>query len=110
MTGAHARRHDQNVVARAHSSIAPAVAHESAALGFRNVIRRRRVQTLGQISYDGHVVGHVGVSDLLATAYAQRRSDWLAKLAHKLARGNVARCKTMARRDGAEKFYDVAAW
>src|SRR5689334_1436290 len=109
MTRAHARRHDQNEVPRADSSIASPVAHESAALVFGNVIGRRRVQTLGQISYDGYIVGHVGVSDLLATAYAQRCSDWLAKLAYKFACGNVARCKTMAWRHVVQKFYDPAA-
>src|SRR5919198_6458839 len=98
MTRAHTRRHDQNVVARADPSITSPVAHERAALGFGKIFRRRRVQTLGQISYDGHVVGHVGVSYLLATANAQRSSDGLAKLAYKLAFGNVARCKTMTRR------------
>src|ERR1043165_6167544 len=105
MTRAHARRHDQNVVARADASIASPGAPEGTALAFGDVFRRRRVQTLGQISYDGHVVRHVRVRDLLATAYAQRGSDGLAKLAHKFAHGNVARRKTMAWRHRAEKFH-----
>jgi len=86
------------------------MAHERAALGFGNVFGRRRVQTLGQISYDGHVVGHVRVRDLLAAAYAQRGSDGLAKLAYKFARRNLARCETMAGRHGVEKFYHIAIW
>src|SRR6185369_491027 len=105
MTRTHACRHDQNIVARAHSSVASTMAHERAALGFGNVFGRRRVQTLGQISYDGHVVGHVRVRDLLAAAYAQRGSDGLAKLPYKFARGNLARREPMARRHGVEKFY-----
>src|ERR1043166_7474768 len=70
MARAHAPRHDQNAVTRAGAALATAMAHESAARGFGYVFGRRRVQTLGQISYDGHVVGHVGVSDLFAAAYA----------------------------------------
>src|ERR1051326_7057932 len=105
MARAHARRDDQNVVARTHASIASPVAHERAALGFGNVLRRRRVQTLGQISYDGHVVGLVGVSFWCASADAYRSTDGLAKRGQNLARRYLARCEAMARRHSAEKFY-----
>jgi hypothetical protein len=107
VTRAHARRHDQHKVSRAHAAIAAAITHERVARGFGNVVRRGRVQRLRQISYDRHVVGHVRVRDLLAAANAERGPDWLAKLPDKLFRGNVAGCESMTRRYRTAEFYDL---
>src|SRR6185369_1787382 len=108
MTRAHARGHDQHVVSRAHSTIATAMAHESRSLGFGNIFRWRRMKIRRQISHERHVVRHVCMSDLLATADAERGADWLAKLSYKLARRDVSSGKAMSRRHGAMRLLDHA--
>src|SRR6266446_5201433 len=46
MTGAHAGRHDQYVVSRAHAPIRPAKAEKCSALVFRDVVGRGDVKVL----------------------------------------------------------------
>ncbi len=106
VTRAHARRNDQHKISCAYATITTAKTHERLARRFGNVVGRRCVQRIGQVSHERHVVRHVRVSDLLAAKYSQRRPDWLAKLSHKLACRNVARGKAMSRRHGATKLYD----
>ena len=62
------------------------------------------MQVFRQFANDRHLVRHVVVRDLFASTDAERRSDRLSKLQHKLARANVARGKTMTRRNRVANF------
>src|SRR6185369_4405508 len=104
MTGAHACRHDEYVVARSDSSIRTPVAHKRAALIERKIIRQRGMQIFRKLAHDRNIVGHVVVRDLFALTDAERGSDRLSKLQHKLASRNVSRSEAMARGDLTAHF------
>jgi hypothetical protein len=68
------------------------------------------VQVFRKLAHDRNVVSHVVVRDLFALPDSKRSSDWLTKLKHEVARGNVTRRKTMTRRNLAEDLNHRFIW
>src|SRR6185503_18443870 len=101
MTRAHARRHDEHVIASSNATVWTSIAHERGALVQRKIIWRRSVEVCGKFAKNRHVVRHVVVRDLFSFADTQRGSYRLSKLEHKFARSNVADGKPMTRRNNA---------
>src|SRR6185369_10134061 len=110
VTGAHARRHDQHVVACSDAAVRSPVTHKRCALADREIVGRSSVQIFRKLAHDRNIVSHVVVRNLFALPDSERGSDWLTKLKHKLARGNVPRRKTMTRRDLAEDLNHRLIW
>ena len=105
---AHARRHDQQEVARADAAVRAAEAQERAALGVRDVPWRLGPELGRQLAHDRDFVAHRLGRDGIALEHAARGADRLAVLQHELARRDRSRGEAVTRRHGAAKR-DLAA-
>src|ERR1043165_1753147 len=110
VTGAHTRRHDQDVVACCDASVRTSITHERPAFVDWKIIGRSSVQVFRQFAHDGNVVSHVVMGDLFALLDSERCSDWLTKLKYKLARTDITRRKAMTRRNLAADLNHRFIW
>ena len=83
---AHARRHDEDEVARADAAVGTSEAAERPSRRLGKILRRRQVEIGRELAHDRHVVGHVLDGDRIARLDAARRADWLPVLAHERRR------------------------
>ena len=101
MARAHARRHDEDEVARPDAPVGPPEAAERPPRRLGKIVRSRKAQVGGEFTDDRHVVGHVLDGDRIACLDAARRANWLAVLAHQRAGRHVRGGEAVAGTDGA---------
>jgi hypothetical protein len=97
----HAGRHNQNVIARADSSIRTAKTHECGRFSCGNVNRRIVTQIVWKIAADGNFVGHINVRHSIALTDAERRPDRLAILHDEVSGRNRRRSEAIPGRYAA---------
>ena len=101
MTGTHAGRHDQHIVARSDATVRPAKTHKRRALLDGNVVGRGVERSSGISRMTGTSLDMFSWRDLITFVDAQRSSDWLAILQNEFAGRNVAYGEAVARRNGS---------